>query len=109
MVLVMFSCFLVSFFYLLFSNFCLSARPHMPTPIILPELGTEAVRLSVWFVDPGDLVYEGDRVVEVLSNGATFDVLSPVTGRLIEKKAHADDSLVTGQVLGMVEVERADK
>lgn len=81
----------------------------MPTPIILPELGAEAVRLSVWFVDPGDRVYEGDRVVEVLSNGATFDVLSPVTGRFVEKKAHSDDPLVSGQVLGMVEVELAGK
>ena len=81
----------------------------MPTPIILPELGAEVIRLSVWFVDPGDRVYEGDRVVEVLSNGATFDVLSPVTGRFVEKNAHADDPLVTGQVLGMVEAEPGDK
>lgn len=81
----------------------------MPTPIVLPDLGAKGVRLSVWFVDPGDPVYEGDRVVEVLSNGATFDVLSPVTGRFVERKAHADDPLVTGQVLGMVEVEPADR
>jgi pyruvate/2-oxoglutarate dehydrogenase complex dihydrolipoamide acyltransferase (E2) component len=81
----------------------------MPSPIILPELGADSVRLSVWFIDPGDLVYEGDRVVEVLCNGATFDVSSPVTGRFLEKKAHPDDSLVTGQVLGMVEVQDLDK
>ena len=80
----------------------------MQTPIILPDLGANAVRLSVWFIDPGDRVYEGDRVVEVLSNGATFDVSSPVTGRFIEKKAHPDDPLVPGQLLGIVEVEDED-
>jgi len=80
----------------------------MPSPIILPELGADAVRLSVWFVDPGDFIYEGDRVVEVLCNGATFDVSSPITGRFLEKKAHPDDPLVPGQVLGMVEVQDVD-
>ena len=80
----------------------------MQRPIILPDLGSDSVRLSVWFVDPGDCVYERDRVVEVLSNGATFDVSSPVTGRLIEKKAQPDDPLVSGQWLGMVEVDDAD-
>ena len=55
----------------------------MQTPIVLPDLGADPVRLSVWFVDPGDQVYEGDRVVEVLSNGATFDVSSPVAGRFV--------------------------
>jgi pyruvate/2-oxoglutarate dehydrogenase complex dihydrolipoamide acyltransferase (E2) component len=81
----------------------------MQTPIVLPELGAETIRLSVWFVDPGDLVYEGDRVVEVLSNGATFDVLSPVTGRFMERKAYTDDPLVPGQVLGMVELENVNR
>ena len=81
----------------------------MQTPIVLPDLGADPIRLSVWFVDPGDQIYEGDRVVEVLSNGATFDVSSPVTGRFVERKAHADDPLVPGQVLGLVEVEGADR
>jgi pyruvate/2-oxoglutarate dehydrogenase complex dihydrolipoamide acyltransferase (E2) component len=96
--------FLSSFFYFLHVR-----EVFMQAPIILPEVGADKVRLSVWFVDPGDKVYEGDRVVEVLSNGATFDVSSPVTGRFVEKKAHADDPLVPGQVLGMVEVEEAEK
>jgi pyruvate/2-oxoglutarate dehydrogenase complex dihydrolipoamide acyltransferase (E2) component len=80
----------------------------MQTPIVLPDLGADPIRLSVWFVDLGDQVYEGDRVVEVLSNGATFDVSSPVTGRFVKKKAHPDDPLSPGQVLGLVEVDDRD-
>ena len=77
----------------------------MQAPILLPELGAAPVVLSVWFADPGEFVYEGDRLVEVLVAGATFDVPAPATGRLIEKRALPNDRLTTGQVLGMVEAE----
>jgi pyruvate/2-oxoglutarate dehydrogenase complex dihydrolipoamide acyltransferase (E2) component len=80
----------------------------MQAEVILPELGVEpgqSVVLSVWFADEGDFVYEGDRLVEVLIPGATFDVPSPATGRLAEVLAFPDDELQTGQVLGLVEVE----
>jgi pyruvate/2-oxoglutarate dehydrogenase complex dihydrolipoamide acyltransferase (E2) component len=76
----------------------------MQAPIVLPELGAAPAVLSVWFADPGDEVYEGDRLVEVLVRGATFDVPAPATGRLAEKRAWPNDPLTTGQVLGVVEV-----
>lgn len=80
----------------------------MKAPILLPELGAGPVKLSVWFADPGDEVFEGDRLVEVLVGGATFDVASPATGRLAEKHALPNDPLQPGQVLGLVEVETQD-
>jgi len=77
----------------------------MQTEILLPDLGATPVVLSAWFVDPGDFVYEGDRIVEVLSTGASFDVAAPVTGRFLEKSALPDDPLVPGQVLGIMQKE----
>jgi pyruvate/2-oxoglutarate dehydrogenase complex dihydrolipoamide acyltransferase (E2) component len=77
----------------------------MRAEILLPELGTAPLVLSVWFADLGDLVFEGDRLVEVLAGGATFDVSAPATGRLAEKRVLPDDRLQPGQVLGAVEVE----
>ena len=77
----------------------------MYTPIVLPELGVARVRLSLWFAVPGDLVFEGDRLVEVLVAGATFDVSAPATGRLIERHAWPRDLLTPGQVLGVMESE----
>jgi 2-oxoglutarate dehydrogenase E2 component (dihydrolipoamide succinyltransferase)/2-oxoisovalerate dehydrogenase E2 component (dihydrolipoyl transacylase) len=71
--------------------------------ILLPDLGAAPVRLSVWYADPGDAVYEGDRLVEVLAPGATFDVASPATGRLVEQSALPRDPLTPGQVLGAIE------
>jgi pyruvate/2-oxoglutarate dehydrogenase complex dihydrolipoamide acyltransferase (E2) component len=77
----------------------------MRVDILLPELGAAPLMLSVWFADLGDRVYEGDRLVEVLADGATFDVSAPATGRLAEKRVLPDDRLAPGQVLGVVEVD----
>ena len=80
----------------------------MRTEIILPEIGAAPAVLSVWYADAGEAVFEGDRLVEVLVSGATFDVASPATGRLLEKLALPDDPLLPGQVLGVVEVGAED-
>ena len=77
----------------------------MRTAITLPELGAPAAVISVWFVAPGDAVYEGDRLVEILAGGATFDVPSPASGRLAQRLALPNDAVRPGQVLGLVEVE----
>jgi len=75
----------------------------MRTPVHLPDLGASAVRLSLWFAEAGDALFEGDRLVEVLTDGATFDVAAPVTGRLVERHAWPQDLLTPGQVLGVME------
>ena len=80
-------------------------RVLMQAEVVLPELGAVPAVLSLWFADPGDAVFEGDRLVEILVGSATFDVSAPATGRLAEKRAWPDDRLVPGQVLGVVAVE----
>jgi pyruvate/2-oxoglutarate dehydrogenase complex dihydrolipoamide acyltransferase (E2) component len=64
--------------------------------------------LSVWFADVGERVFEGDRLVEVLVGGATFDVAAPATGRLAEKHTWANQPLRPGQVLGTIETEEQE-
>ena len=80
----------------------------MRTPVLLPDLGAAPVRLSLWFSTPGDFVFEGDRLVEVIVAGATFDVSAPATGRLIERNAWPRDVLTPGQVLGVLESEEQE-
>jgi pyruvate/2-oxoglutarate dehydrogenase complex dihydrolipoamide acyltransferase (E2) component len=75
----------------------------MRADVVLPELGTGPAVLSAWFADVGEWVYEGDRLVEVLLGGATFDVPAPATGRLAEQRARPNQAIATGQVLGVVE------
>jgi len=77
----------------------------MPAEIVLPELGVapeQSVILSVWFAEEGDEVFSGDRVVEVLVAGATFDVAAPASGTLSEILAYPEDPLQPGQVLGII-------
>lgn len=72
--------------------------------IRLPELGTgETVRVSCWLVEPGDPVDQGDRVVEVLVPGMTFDVPAPVDGVLTRIDKPPDTAVVSGDVLGWIE------
>lgn len=82
----------------------MTAAPRVP--ITLPDLGAPGAVLSLWYVRPGDRVFEGDRVAEVLLPGLTFDVPAPVTGVLAERFALPTDPVTTGQVLGWVEEER---
>jgi pyruvate/2-oxoglutarate dehydrogenase complex dihydrolipoamide acyltransferase (E2) component len=71
-------------------------------PITVPDLGSDRATLSLWYVRPGDRVYEGDRVAEVLIPGATFDVPAPATGVLGDRLALPTDPVTTGQVLGVI-------
>ena len=73
--------------------------------IALPDLGAERVTFSLWYVRPGERVFEGDRVAEVLIPGATFDVPAPVNGVFAERLVLPNDALATGQVLGVIRQE----
>jgi pyruvate dehydrogenase E2 component (dihydrolipoamide acetyltransferase) len=72
-------------------------------PITLPDLGTPEATVSVWYVGVGEQVFEGDRVIEVLIRGATFDVPSPVTGFVRDRHVLPGDVVTTGQVLGIID------
>ena len=77
----------------------------MRTLVLLPDIGAAPVRLSLWFAEAGETVFAGDRLVEVVANGATFDVPAPATGSLVERHAWPRDLLTPGQVLGVVDAE----
>ena len=82
----------------------------MKTTVTLPELGAAGpITLSVWYVLPGDLVLQGERLVEVLLEGATFDVSAPVSGWLSEQLALPRDLVRPGQALGTIDAPDAEK
>ena len=75
------------------------------TAVILPDLGTGPdvpIVISYWFATPGDIVWEGERLVEVLAGPATFDVPAPASGRLVVIHGREDDRVEPGAVLGVV-------
>jgi pyruvate/2-oxoglutarate dehydrogenase complex dihydrolipoamide acyltransferase (E2) component len=78
--------------------------PGTRVPVLLPDLGTPTARASIWFAEPGDHVYEGDRLLEVSVGEATFDVSAPVTGWLAERLVWPNDELRPQQILGTLSV-----
>jgi len=77
----------------------------MRREVLMPDVGAPAPTVSVWFVAPGEHVYAGDRLVEVLIAGATIDIPAPVTGRLLSKNVWPEERVTPGQILGYIEEE----
>ena len=81
----------------------------MSQAIVLPDLGAGAdesnVRISAWLAEPGEMILQGDRIVELLIPGMTFDVPAPVSGRLTRIDKFLDAAVSAGDVLGWIEPE----
>lgn len=81
--------------------------PSKRHPLVLPELDLDGVEttVSLWLVDVGSDVTEGDRLVEILAGGATIDLPAPASGRFVEALVGEDEPVTAGQVLGIIERE----
>ncbi|MBI4830778.1 MAG: hypothetical protein HY801_04325 [Candidatus Lindowbacteria bacterium] len=76
--------------------------------IKLPNLGEDAgdeATVSFWHFDEGDEVREGDDLVEMTTDKATFNVPSPRSGILSEIVADEGDTVKVGEVLAILEQE----
>ena len=74
----------------------------------LPDLGedggTEAV-VSLWHFEEGDEIHEGDDLVEMTTDKATFNVPTPVSGILSEIVSDEGETVEVGETLAMLEEE----
>jgi pyruvate/2-oxoglutarate dehydrogenase complex dihydrolipoamide acyltransferase (E2) component len=78
----------------------------MNEAVLAPDLGSsETVRVSGWLVEVGETVRAGDRLVELLLPGVTYDVPAPATGRLVEVVAATGSHVRPGDVLGVIEID----
>jgi pyruvate dehydrogenase E2 component (dihydrolipoamide acetyltransferase) len=78
----------------------------MSMDFVLPDLGEDAgesAKVTFWFLNEGDEVAEGQDLVEMMTDKATFNVPSPASGRLAEIRAREDDEVRVGDVLGVIE------
>jgi pyruvate/2-oxoglutarate dehydrogenase complex dihydrolipoamide acyltransferase (E2) component len=75
----------------------------------LPELGENITKatISYWHIEEGAVITEGDDLVEVSTDKATFNVPAPCSGTLIEIIAHEGDEVHPGDVLAMMEEDAA--
>jgi pyruvate/2-oxoglutarate dehydrogenase complex dihydrolipoamide acyltransferase (E2) component len=72
--------------------------------LVLPDLGMGdiPVMASVWLVELGSEVTEGDRLLEVVAGSVTVDLPAPASGTLAEVLVSEDEPLAVGQVLAVV-------
>ena len=73
----------------------------------LPPLGDDAgdkATVSVFFRDIGDEIREGDDLVEMITDKATFTVPCPVSGKIVSYPVGEDDVVKVGQTLAVVDV-----
>jgi pyruvate/2-oxoglutarate dehydrogenase complex dihydrolipoamide acyltransferase (E2) component len=78
----------------------------MKNQIVFPEFaedGDEEAKVICWNAKVGDSVTEGDEVLELLTDKATFTVPAPITGVLSEINTPEDTVVKVGQVLGIIE------
>jgi pyruvate dehydrogenase E2 component (dihydrolipoamide acetyltransferase) len=73
--------------------------------VILPELGENITKAIVtyWHFQPGDLVKEGDDLVELATDKATFNLPSPVNGKLSKIIIPEGETALVGAELAEIE------
>lgn len=78
----------------------------MRIPIRVPDLGvSDGIRITAWLIDVGDEVLSGDRLVELLVPGITFDVSAETNGTFSQKSKSLNAIVSTGDTLGWIESE----
>ena len=69
-----------------------------------PDLGdTDKIELLKWFVNVGDVVGEGDELVELVTDKAAFPVESPLPGKIIQILKLGGSIVQKDEILGVLE------
>ena len=73
--------------------------------IIVPELGEGITKATVacWHGKPGDHIQEGDDLVELVTDKATFNVAAETSGILKQILVLAGQEAVIGATLALIE------
>lgn len=73
--------------------------------IILPELGEgiDKATVAFWHFNAGDQVKEGDDLVELVTDKATFNVPAPKSGVLKQILVAEGKDASVGSALGVIE------
>jgi len=72
----------------------------------LPSLGDDAgdeAKVSFTYFNPGDSVKEGEDLIEMVTDKATFNVPCPKTGKITKLLVAEDDTVKVGQPICIIE------
>ncbi len=75
------------------------------TDIKLPSLaeGVDKATVTYCHRSPGDIVKEGDDIIELVTDKATFNMPSPMAGTIKEVLVEEGDVVNVGQVVARIE------
>lgn len=75
--------------------------------VVLPELGegVNEATVSYWYFEDGDKVGEGEDLVEMVTDKATFNVPSTAGGVLKEKCFEEGSVVKVGETLAVIQEE----
>lgn len=73
--------------------------------VVLPPLaeGVEKANVSYWYRAAGDSVKEGEDLVELVTDKATFNLPSPATGVVRELLVNEGGEIKVGGLLARIE------
>lgn len=71
----------------------------------LPELaeGADKAVVSFWHKDTGENISKGDDLVEMVTDKATFNVPSPVSGKLSSTLVEEGQEVKVGELIAEIE------
>ncbi len=74
------------------------------TPILVPDLGDGISKVDVvaWIASEGAVVKQGDDLVELVTDKASFNVPAPVSGTLRKIFVLAGVEAAVGAILGEI-------
>ena len=77
--------------------------------IRVPDIGEgiAEVELVTWHVQPGDVVAEDQSIADVMTDKATVEIPSPVSGKVLALGSAVGDTIAVGSELVRLEVEGA--
>ena len=74
--------------------------------LVTPDLGdTDKIELLKWYVSTGDMVKEGQELVELVTDKASFPVEAPKNGKIIEIIKENCSIIKKGEVLARMEMD----
>ena len=73
--------------------------------ILVPELGEgiEKVTIACWHIKEGDRVNEGDDVLELVTDKATFNIAASESGVLKKISVQEGQDIFIGSSVGVIE------
>ncbi len=77
----------------------------------LPDIGEGIAEAEIvaWHVNVGDEILEDQQLADLMTDKATVEMESPVSGKVVELAGNVGDQVPIGSVLAVIETEGADR